>query len=234
MSDNGNNTNTTKATRKAGWLIRDLFEWGETLVSAVIVIVFVFTFAVRVTSVDGGSMMPTLFDGDQMLVTNICTTYKPKHNDIVVLYAPNLYDNGKPGKDIIKRVIGVEGDKIRIDPYEGRVYRNGEVLPLEELDGHFVEDGHLINNLTIDLGGLIDRDGLPEEVTVPDGHIFVLGDNRGSSVDSRTTKYRAESMGYNGYVDMVNVNHVAGKAFFRVAGDSKVWGSFSESFGFVK
>jgi signal peptidase I len=212
--------NSKKATRKAGWLIRDIFEWGETLVSAVIIIVVIFTFVMRVTSVDGGSMTPTLKDGDQMLVANLF--YTPKHNDIVVLYAPHLLDGGEYGKDIIKRVVGLEGDRIRIDSHSGTVYRNDEALEIteDEAAGLLFEDGHAINTRTFDAGGLVG------EVTVPEGHIFVLGDNRGSSTDSRTTAMRATAMGHHGYVGMVDVNHVAGRAFFRVA-------PFN-SFGFVK
>jgi signal peptidase I len=210
--------------RKAGWLVRDVFEWGETLVSAVIIIVVVFTFVMRVTSVDGGSMMPTLHNKDQMLVTNLF--YTPKLGDIVVIYAPNLYceDKRAMGKDIIKRIIGLEGDTIRIGTHidgDGRVYRNGEPL---SLPGELEEDGYFINSPTYVHGVE------PLEITIPEGKVFVLGDNRGSSVDSRYI----DMVNRQGTVGLVDVNHVAGKAFFRVIGDSDEYGGFWGAFGFVR
>jgi signal peptidase I len=208
-----------KKERKVGWLVRDLFEWGETLVSAVVIIVVIFTFFVRVTSVDGLSMQPTLQDKDQMLVTNFF--YTPKVNDIVVVYAPKLpNDYGRFGKDIIKRVIGVEGDHIRIEAAgfgEGIVYRNGDPLEIIQTPEGFLENGHyLISAPTVSQKQtLID-------ITIPPGHVFVLGDNRINSTDSR-----CESVG------LVDVNHVAGRAFMRVAGSADVWGTFYNAFGFV-
>ena len=209
--------------RKVGWLVRDLFEWGETLVSAVIAIVVIFTFIMRVTSVDGESMLPTLQDGDQMLVTNFF--YTPKHNDIVVAYAPNLNnpDEGKLGKNVIKRVIGVAGDKIRIEPLvygaenAGIVYINDEPLPLSIIDGQLTEDGHWINDRTYSLRQT------EIELVVPDGFVFVMGDNRNNSTDSRCTS-----------VDLVDVNYIAGRAFFRLAGDPEKWEKFYNAFGFVQ
>ncbi|MCL1904107.1 MAG: signal peptidase I [Oscillospiraceae bacterium] len=215
--------------RKGGWFIRDVFDWGETVVSALIIIVVVFTFIMRVTSVDGGSMMPTLQNKDQILVTNFF--YTPKHNDIVVIYAPNLYNDEKAekglespyGKDIIKRVIGVAGDTVRIETHadgDGMVYLNGE--PITDLDKLF-EETHYINSPTYVNGNQ------PLEITVPDGYVFVLGDNRGNSVDSRYIDMTTRQ----GAVGLVDINHIAGKAFFRVAGDKEVWGSFWNAFGRV-
>jgi signal peptidase I len=193
-------TEAIKAERRTGWFIRDLFEWGETLVSAVIIIVVIFTFFVRVTSVDGLSMQPTLRDEDQMLVTNFF--YTPARNDIVVIYAPYL----EQGKDIIKRIVGIEGDIIEIkaanyfEENSGYVYRNGEQLTLiENIDGLF-EDDHPIGGRTFS------QRNVDLRVEVPPGYVFVLGDNRGNSTDSR-----CDSVG------LVNINYIAGKAFFRVA-----------------
>jgi signal peptidase I len=213
-------TEEVKTERKIGWLVRDLFEWGETLVSAVIIIVVIFTFFVRVTSVDGLSMQPTLQDKDQMLVTNFF--YTPQHNDIVVVYAPKLHnDYGGFGKDIIKRIVGLEGDKIRIEAAVlggenvGLVFRNDEPLEIIENAEGLFENGYQISALTYSQQTHL-------EVIVPPGHVFVLGDNRVNSTDSRCVS-----------VGMVDVNYIAGKAFMRIAGSSDVWGTFYNAFGFV-
>jgi len=212
-----------KKERRVGWFVRDLFEWGETLVSAVIIIVVIFTFFVRVTSVDGLSMQPTLQNKDQMLVTNFF--YTPKHGDIVVVYAPGLNnDYGGYGKDIIKRVIGVEGDVIRIEAAvvggadTGVVYRNGEPLELRPNES---AEGFFENEYTISARTFSQRQ-TPIEITVPKGHVFVLGDNRINSTDSR-----CDSVG------LVDVNYIAGRAFMRVAGSSETWGTFYNAFGLV-
>ena len=147
------------AAPRKGWLFRELFEWGETLISALIIIVVVFTFALRLTSVDGGSMLPTLKDEDQLLITNFF--YTPKRGDIVVIYAPYLRNSelGKfetYGKDIIKRVIAVEGDVVEIDSYghSGNVRLNGVVL-----DENYVSSQTYMN-------------GLPIKVTVGKGQVL--------------------------------------------------------------
>lgn len=245
------NASDKAGRRKAGWFIRDVFEWGETLVSAVIIIVVVFAFVARVTSVDGSSMYPTLKDQDRLLVTSYF--YKPERNDIVVIFAPRLKccslsiggycsDNCRKrdgmGKDIIKRVIGVEGDKIRIDgnnadgEYTGRVYRNGEILDVKVDGEQFFEDGHLVNGNVSGFpnGPTFTHNNQTLEVIVPPGYVFVLGDNRGNSVDSRFS----EENSHDGLiVGLVDVNNVAGKAFFRMGGDRVSWGGFWKPFGFI-
>jgi signal peptidase I len=261
-------SDTKAAKRKAGWLIRDLFDWGEVLVSAIVILVAVFTFAIRVTSVDGSSMTPSLFHHDQMLVTNFF--YTPSRGDVVVVYAPELICNDKSersgrvetGKDIIKRVIAVAGDRIQIQAFnnpdgDGRVYLNGSPLPLTDINGiahdfieeseryaDFIEDGRFIRGFT--------RTGTFEaiDLIVPEGYVFVLGDNRTNSVDSRLMTHTNHGQGAMG---LVNVNHIVGKAFFRVAGGTGCpsggcgsmgcpnangcyttpWNSVFDAFGFV-
>jgi len=196
-------------------LIVDVYEWAESIITAVIAIVLIFTFVARVTSVDGSSMYPTLRDKDRMLAANLF--YTPRRNDIVVIHAKGLYDDAKGvmGKPIIKRVIGLPGDVIELDTDEGVVIVNGSPLAIDESDGlNIYEDGHLINSRTYS------RHDVRGPVTVPDGCIFVMGDNRESSLDSRFMNEGRD------YVGMVDINYVVGRAFFRIA-------PFAD-FGFVK
>jgi signal peptidase I len=164
-----------------------------------VIFITLFTFVVRTTAVDGTSMLPTLKHDDDMLVINFF--YTPNPGDVVVLYAPNLYDsnNNGYGKNVIKRVIGVENDVILIERETGLVYRNGEAL--DPIEYGVLTDSNRHDDLL---------------VTVPKGHIFVLGDNRsrGGSTDSRCSS-----------IGLVDVNYVYGRAFFR-------WASLRE-FGFI-
>lgn len=194
---------TEPAEEKGSALMHEAFDWVESILLAVIAIIVIFTFLVRVTSVDGSSMNPTLVDQERLLVTDLF--YSPQYNDIVILQANGLVnENGEYGKPIVKRVIGLPGDTINIDFDTGIVYRNGEALVLEVKNDLLYEDGHTINDYTLrqlDFAG---------EVTVPDGCIFVMGDNRNWSTDSRSD-----------LVGMVDENYIIGKAFFRITPFSK-------------
>jgi len=202
-----------KKNTKKTWLIADIYEWAESIITAVAAIVFIFAFIVRVTSVDGESMLPTLNDKDRMLVTDFF--YEPKHNDIVVVYAPGIYDHekGVMGKPIIKRVIGLPGETIAFDTANGIVSVNGAPLVIHSDGGFYYEDGHKINSPTYS------SQDQPDTVTVPEGCVFVMGDNRGNSVDSRF-------LGEGQYVGFVDINYIVGKAFFKLSPLS--------DFGFVK
>lgn len=124
----------------------------------------IFTQILIGVKVSGDSMQPTLQTGDYLFV---CTLTEPEHGDIVVV--PNPSDSGASGKYLIKRVIGLPGDTIMAE--NGVLYRRGP----EDTEFHVVEEDFLGEPWIGDI---------PQE-TVKPGHIYVLGDNRNNSTDSR-------------------------------------------------
>lgn len=176
--------------------VKEVFDWVETLIMAMIFIIILFTFFVRVNTVEGESMVPTLQDGQKLIVTDLF--YTPSYNDIVIVQAAKL-DGGKP---IIKRVVGLPGDRISIDFEEGTVYRNGEALAIDIQNNVIYEDGHKINARTTKNLEMVSG----QEYTVPENCYFVLGDNRNRSTDSR-------ALSTIGFVDK---NYIAGRAIFSI------------------
>ena len=144
---------------------KNIYDWIQCLASALIVCVVLFMFFIRVIDVKGTSMYPTLNNQDKMLVSDVF--YRPKAGDIVV-FKKDQYD---PDKALVKRVIATEGQEINIDFDKGIVYVDGE--PLEE---------DYINELTTTKLDFIG----PQ--TVPEGCVFVMGDNRNMSTDSRKSE----------------------------------------------
>lgn len=177
--------------------LNEVYDWAESLILALAVVVVVLTFTVRISRVDGSSMLPTLVDNEYMLISSLF--YTPDYGDIVVLHAKNLYDENGEAKPIVKRIIGLPGDVIEIDFDEGVVYRNSEALSLQEIDGVLYEDGYTIKDYTHY------QNQMDGPVTVPEGCVFVLGDNRNNSRDSRDRAI--------GNVDM---HYIMGKVILRI------------------
>lgn len=139
-----------------------LYEWMQSIVMVFLVILGLLTFIGRPMGVHGYSMMPTLFEDDRMIVRSIL--YTPDRGDVVV-FSRNDFEEGAA---LVKRVIALEGDVVDLDTVTGTVYVNG--TPQQE---------PYINDLTRRAGSM----HFP--FTVPEGHLFVLGDNRNHSTDSR-------------------------------------------------
>ena len=142
---------------------RDSFEWVQALVCSVLVVVLIFTFGIRLIGVDGHSMLPTLQHGDRLLVLNSMWCGDYEAGDIVVLRKESFLE-----EPIVKRVIATEGETVDIDFMNGVVYVDGEAL----------EEPYINEPTFVDEGTVF-------PLTVPEGSIFVMGDNRNHSGDSR-------------------------------------------------
>ena len=160
---------------------KDFYEWVQAHVCSVLAVVVLFAFVIRLIGVDGHSMVPTLQDRDRLLVLNSMLYDDYKYGDIVVLRKDTFLE-----EPIVKRVIATEGQTVDIDFSSGSVYVDGLLLK---------ED--YINELTF----LEEGTELP--LTVPEGSIFVMGDNRNHSSDSRDSR-----------LGTVDCRYVIGKAVF--------------------
>jgi len=158
---------------------KETYEWIQSLTSALIFCVIVFVFFIRVIDVKGTSMNPTLNNQDKMLVSGLF--YKPEAGDIVVFKK----DSYSPDKALVKRVIATEGQEINIDFDQGIVYVDG--VALEE---DYISE---LTRTKLDFIG-------PK--TVPEGCVFVMGDNRNMSTDSRDKD-----------IDMVDERLIIGKVY---------------------
>ncbi len=165
----------------------NVFEVFEAVIGALVVITVLFTFFFRVFDVDGPSMKPTLQHNDKVIVSTV--GYEAQRGDVVVI--SEAVDLDEP---IVKRVIAVGGDVVDINFTTGVVTVNGK----EE------KYTHELTSQQFDIA-------FP--ITVPEGTVFVLGDNRANSLDSRSTR-----------VGCVDERYIVGKVLFRVfpLGDWKV------------
>ena len=160
---------------------REAYEWVQALVCSVLAVVVLFTFVIRLIGVDGHSMVPTLQHGDRLLVLNSMLYNDYQYGDIVVLRKDTFM-----AEPIVKRVIATEGQTVDIDFANGIVYVDGEAL-----------DEPYINEPTYT------DEGTEFPLTVPEGSIFVMGDNRNRSDDSR-----------NSELGTVDTRYVIGRAVF--------------------
>lgn len=161
----------------------ETIEWIKSIVTAVVIAILIKSFIFNTTYVLGNSMYPTLHEKDRLFANKVPLYFAgPSRGDVVVLEAPD-----SPDKDYIKRVVGVENDRVEIK--DGRVYVNDTII---------IED-------------YIDKDSYTHIYEqnvweVPKGQVFVLGDNReeGASKDSR----------YFGCVSLKTIKGITGFRYF--------------------
>ncbi len=184
-------TNESKEIEATGFAA-SLYEGLSVVISAIFIIALVFTFGFRLVGVSGSSMVDTLHNGDWLIVTPYYT--EPQYGDIVI--STHRLETMGP---IVKRVIATEGDEVYIDS-EGTVYVNDEKL---NEDSYTMPVTRLYGDLTYPL-------------TVPEGHVMLLGDNRPLSSDSRYS-----------YVGFAPVDALLGKAQVRLDGEWNIYSNFN-------
>ncbi len=188
--ENNQKTKIRKRVKKPSAKYGDFFEWLDVVAVALICVIIVFSFVFKIVKISGESMLNTLHSGEMVILTDF--SYKPKTGDIVVISrnVENIAETITASQGpIIKRVIATENQRVKIE--NGKVYINGAPLAEDYLTYDYTNSG--------DLEG---------EVMVPKGHIFVLGDNRPNSHDSRS-----HNIGENG---MVDTRYVLGHAVYRI------------------
>lgn len=163
--------------------VNEAYEWAESIVFALAVVVLIFTFIFRPVGVSGVSMENTLHNGDKVVISNI--NYVPKQGDIVVLSTKAIKE------PIIKRVVAVGGQTVNIDYINNKVYVDGKVFSAPIKETMFKPES----------GGGLTK--LP--CKVPKGCVFVMGDNRNNSFDSRFSQ-----------IGIIEDKFILGHALFRI------------------
>lgn len=162
---------------------KEAIEWVESIIIAVVVIMFLFNFIAKIVNVSGRSMEPTLHNNDKLIVSNMF--YTPKIGDVVIVSKTDNFN-----ETIVKRIIATAGQTIDIDYDTSTVYVDG--LPLKE---NYINEKIFFPPY--------DPAKLP--MTIPENHVFVMGDNRNHSSDSRSEM-----------IGLVDVRNIVGKVYFRV------------------
>lgn len=178
QDDNGSDGLNDEGTRR---FKEEMFDWTQNIAIILTIVVLLFVFVFRIIGVDGTSMEPTLHDKDWMITTNLF--YKPDYGDIVVLKKKSFME-----KPIVKRIIATEGQVIDMDVEKGIVY----------VDGVALDEPYIAEKTA-------QKYGFKFPAKVPKDCVFVMGDNRNRSRDSRDT-----SLG------MVNKKYILGRLLFRI------------------
>jgi len=165
---------------KASRVKMELYDWLQCIVTAIICGVLIFVFVGRTIGVEGWSMMHTLKHTDRVVISNLF--YSPGNGDIIVFRSPSEEFEFP----LVKRVIAVAGQTINID------FNTGDVF----IDDVLINEPYIAAVTTL-------KSDFTEPVYVPDGFVFVMGDNRNSSTDSRSAS-----------VGLVDTRYILGKVLF--------------------
>ena len=167
----------------------------EVVAVAVVIVLVIFAFVGRLSTVDGDSMYDTLEKGERLIISNFF--YKPKTGDIIVFHQSGGYFS----EPLVKRVIATGGQTVKIDFGAWMVWVDGVLLNERYVT---YESGKKMkeDNYAAMYADLMNENG---EITIPEGYIFVMGDNRNHSSDSR----------FSG-VGLVREEDVMGRVLFRL------------------
>ena len=170
---------TTESNKKS--FTKTVIEFLSIISTSIVAIMIIFTFVFRIVGVSGPSMMNTLNNGDWLVVSAFIT--EPERGDIVIITQDNAFH-----EPIVKRVIAVGGDTIDIDFKTATVYINGKE----------------INEPYLGSSTITDDGAWQYPLTLEEGQVFVMGDNRQHSSDSRSP-----------YIGLIDENYILGQVLFR-------------------
>lgn len=165
-----------------------VLDWAETLVFSVFLVIVCFTFVFRIANVVGHSMENTLFEDDRLIISHLW--YYPDQGDIVVINSQTMNET------IIKRVIATSNQSVVIDYNAGTVTVDGEVIDEPYIKEEMIGTGNFSE-------AYYNSENDTYEYKVPFGYVFVLGDNRNNSADSRV-------------IGCVPEEEIVGRVVFRV------------------
>lgn len=179
--------------------VKDLFDWLDIIVASLVSVVIIFTLLFRVVTIVGDSMQNTFYNGEKIIITNLF--YTPKYGDVVVISrnAGNTTEGLTASSGpLIKRVIATGEQYVDIDFEAGKVYvgYSSNRADMTELSEPYIKAPTYLEA------------DVEFPVYVPEGYVFVLGDNRNDSKDSRFSE-----IGENG---LINEKYILGRAVFRI------------------
>lgn len=167
-----------------------VLEWAESFVFAMFVVILIFTFVLRTVVVVGDSMNPNFINGDRLIITHLKSSVEK--GEILVMNSHGLNET------IIKRCIGTEGDKVKIDYNQNKIWVNGKEIEDDYINGAMVAKEFYFDPQYMVESGVY-------EYTVPENKVFVMGDNRNHSADSRYSR-----------VGFIDEEDILGKVVFRI------------------